>query len=199
MTEPSAAIEHLLSVLSRMGPKNHPDYKKVIPHCRRRVAESAECLYRPGESASEVYFVHAGLVRVFNTTDSGEKEFNKSFITEGQFVGALWSPLRLEASPYYIEAMETSELLAIPRSSLDVLYQSSIVWANIGRVYMEHLAITKEQREAQLLTGTAEQRYLRFLQQYPHLVGRVPLYHVASYLGVTDVALSRIRRRLNLG
>ena len=199
MMEPSAAIDHLLSVLSRMGPENHPDYKKVIPHCRRLDAESTECLYRPGQSASEVYFVHSGLVRVFNTTDSGEKEFNKSFVIEGQFVGALSSPLRVESSPYYIETMEPCELLVIPRSSLEALYQCSIVWANIGRIYMEHLAITKEQREAQLLTGSAEQRYLRFLEQYPNLVGRVPLYHIASYLGVTDVALSRIRRRLNPG
>lgn len=191
------AHTHLLDVLNKLGQADHADHQLVLAHCRLQSFDSGRHLYRPGQAAKDVYFVHSGLVRVFNVTDSGHKEFNKSFVSEGQFVGPLVSPLRTQASPYHIQTLEHCEVLVIARAALDELYQRSIVWANIGRLYMEHLAITKEQREAQLLTGTAEQRYVRFLRESPQLIDRVPLYHIASYLGVTDVALSRIRRRLN--
>jgi CRP-like cAMP-binding protein len=61
---------------------------------------------------------------------------------------------------------------------------------------MEGVAIRKERREGEFLLDSAEQRYQRLLTEQPELAERLPLYHLASYLGVTDVALSRIRRRL---
>jgi hypothetical protein len=61
---------------------------------------------------------------------------------------------------------------------------------------MEALAVKKTSREAGFLLDSAEQRYKSFLEQEPELVRRLPLYHIASFLGITDVALSRIRRRI---
>ena len=61
---------------------------------------------------------------------------------------------------------------------------------------MESLALRKTHREATFLLDPAEQRYRQLLREEPALCERLPLYHVASYLGITDVALSRIRRRI---
>lgn len=197
MKELDSAVTRLISTLGKLGPPEHPDYALVKPHCRLIAFEPGALLHDPQQPAESVYFIYQGLVRVFNINESGDKEFNKSFVVEGQFIAALISPLHAEPSPYYVQALEPVLAIAINRIALDRLYQKSIVWANVGRVYMEHLAIRKEQREAQLLIGSAEQRYKRFVAESPELIGRVHYYHIASYLGITDVALSRIRRRLN--
>lgn len=56
--------------------------------------------------------------------------------------------------------------------------------------------ISKEKRERELPMLSAEERYRQFLAQYKHLENRIPQYHIASYLGITPVTLSRIRRKL---
>ena len=63
---------------------------------------------------------------------------------------------------------------------------------------LEQLAIKKERREADFLLMSATERYEKFLQEYAHIVDSIPNYHIASYLGITEVGLSRIRRQLKL-
>ena len=86
--------------------------------------------------------------------------------------------------------------LSIPVAGLNALYRESLAWANFGRMYMETIAVRKAKREAAFLLDSAERRYLDFLQESPELAERLPLYHIASFLGITDVALSRIRKRI---
>ncbi len=63
---------------------------------------------------------------------------------------------------------------------------------------LEQLAIKKERREADFLLLSATERYQKFLQDYAYIVNSIANYHIASYLGITEVALSRIRSRLKL-
>jgi CRP-like cAMP-binding protein len=150
---------------------------------------------KAGDVAEQVFFICRGLVRFYYLTVDG-KEHNKSFATEGQFAGSILSSTRREPSRFFIQALEPVAALAISTDALEHLYVQSAVWANIGRKYMEGVAIRKERREGEFLLDSAEERYRRLLTEQPQLAERLPLYHLASYLGVTDVALSRIRRRL---
>jgi len=79
---------------------------------------------------------------------------------------------------------------------LQELYDRHPVWERIGRIKAERLAIQKEFREKEFLLDTAETRYRRFLKEFPDLTDRIPQYYIASYLGITDVALSRIRKKM---
>lgn len=116
MTGMDAAQDHLQEVLRMLAsglrlpfmeephgteePQGREELRRIMRACRWQRLPPEHVLYRPGQTALEVYFVHQGLIRVFNMTESGDREFNKSFVTEGQFVGALVSPLRAQASPY---------------------------------------------------------------------------------------------------
>ena len=190
------SFEKMVDTLNLYGADNHEDIKLVFPFCQVMTFSPGDLLHVGNQEAKYVYFLSEGLVRVFSCTKNGN-EFNKSFAQEGQFIAAIQSPIGATPSIYSIQALEEVVAIAINKKDLDKLYYRSLLWANIGRLYMETLAVRKEKREAQFLLDSAEDRYLQFVEDHPGLADRLPLYHIASYLGITDVALSRIRKRLS--
>jgi CRP-like cAMP-binding protein len=188
-------LDHLRKALSAYGVDSEPEFGKVTKYCRHVVFGQGEYLHEPGQVASDVFFLCNGMVRFFYLTEDG-KEHNKSFAVENQFAGAAQNINHPVSARYFIQAMEPVTALAISLKGLEALYTGSLAWANLGRLYMESLVVKKVNRESEFLLDSAEQRYLRLLAEQPRLAERLPLYHIASYLGITDVALSRIRRRL---
>jgi len=96
----------------------------------------------------------------------------------------------------HIQAMEDSELLIGDYDRMKKLYARNAGWQELGRRIAENFYVGKERREYELLQLSASERYLMFDQEYPGLARRIPQYYVASYLGITPVALSRIVSRL---
>ncbi len=84
----------------------------------------------------------------------------------------------------------------IDYESLQVGYSLSAHHQKKGRKVAEQLYIKGSQRTFSLITKTAEERYLEFIEEYPNLLQRIPLKYLASYLGVTPVSLSRIRNKV---
>jgi CRP-like cAMP-binding protein len=95
-----------------------------------------------------------------------------------------------------IQALEDTETLCLPFEVSDALVARHPAWERLRRLAMERLFLEKEQREKDFLTLDATARYQAFLEREPGLASRVALHHVASYLGMTPVALSRIRRKM---
>ncbi len=151
-------------------------------------------LLRAGEASEWLAFVNAGLVRFFYTTSDG-REFNKSFSRENDFAGAYSAWLTGEPARFSIQALEPCRLLRARLDDIAALFDQHPCWQKLGRLLVEQLYVKKEQREAEFLLDDATSRYRRFGEQYPGLEARLPQYHVASYLGITPVALSRIRGR----
>lgn len=185
-------------VLAGFGIKDKNSRAQVLPLCTPRIFNQGAMLHRAGDRAQSVYFICSGLVRFYYISEDG-KEHNKSFSRERQFAGAIQATVAPEPSRFHVQALEPTRTLAISLSGLQQLYEQSLPWANLGRLYMETLAVRKTNREAGFLLDSAETRYREFLQVEPELCQRLPLYHIASYLGITDVALSRIRRRIKAG
>lgn len=185
----------LYRTLSELLPDGEEELVRVDEYCTVHTFEARAHLHEAGEVVRNAYFICAGLVRFYYVTQDG-REHNKSFAAEGQFAGALQSSGRPEPVRYFIQALEPTRTLTISLEGLDHLYAHSLVWANVGRLLMESLAVRKARREGAFLLDSAEERYRCFMEEQPALAQRLPLYHIASYLGVTDVGLSRIRRRL---
>jgi CRP-like cAMP-binding protein len=160
--------------------------------------EKNEYLVRAGEISDSFYFIVKGLVRFFYSTEEG-KEFNKNFIMENGFAGSFHSLVLGGACGYFIQALEKTNTIALPNRLLRELYERHPCWERLGRRNAENLALLKEAREKEFLLDSLETRYRRFLVEFPGLEDRISQYHIASFLGVTDVALSRIRRKINPG
>ncbi|OUS26182.1 hypothetical protein A9Q99_19595 [Gammaproteobacteria bacterium 45_16_T64] len=190
------AVTLLCTTLREYWGENNTDFDLIFPHCNLVEFQPKTYLHDADAVATDIFFICKGLVRIFYITEDG-KEYNKTFGEEGAMLGAIQSAVKAEPSRYHIQALEPVIALSIPIEQLNRLYAESLVWANIGRKAMESLAVRKEKREAQFLLDSAESRYRQFLEDSPQLIARLPLYHIASYLGITDVALSRLRRKIH--
>ena len=194
MKNPNGLEQFKHSVEKRVSiPEEEWDY--VIPHLSERTFEKNDYLVRAGDVVHNFYFIVTGLVRFFYGTEDG-KEFNKHFAMENGFAGSFHSLVLQVPCGFFIQALEKTETILLPNRLLNECYDRHACWERLGRKNAEALLLIKEAREKELLLDSLEVRYRRFLKEFPGLADRIPQYHIASYLGVTDVALSRIRKKI---
>lgn len=166
---------------------------KTLP---RREYVAGQSLLAIGQAVERVWFVVGGLVRVTHLSAQGV-ERNAAFHAEGSWVG--WgTPPFVTTSPVDIVALESTQVLELGYADLrQWQVELPLVQEMLSDAIRAVLA-RSSQREAELLLLDAEARYRVFLEQRGELAARIPLHHVASYLGITNVALSRIRARMGL-
>lgn len=151
-------------------------------------------LLRANKVESGIYFIRKGIVRAYAYQNDNEITF--WFGSEGQAVISMRS--YVEGLPGYedIELLEDCELLELKMSDLKSLFQTDIHIANWGRRFAERELIRTEERLISRQFRTAQERYAALIETNPDLLKRVQLGYIASYLGITQVSLSRIRAKV---
>lgn len=198
MTSPpqtDRGFDALRSVVSNWVNLSPGQWDRFASVFRPRSYQAGSEVLRVGATEQSVYFVCSGLLRVYYLSNDG-KESNKAFVPEGVLGGPLVASILGLPSYYGIEALEAAELLLAPVGAFTALYDEDPAFDRIGRKLLEQSLVRKEIRERSFLEQTATERYLDFQTRYPDLAQRIPQYHVASYLGISDVSLSRIRGAL---
>lgn len=152
-------------------------------------------LIQVGEHARDIAFVTEGVLREYFITEEG-KEFNKAFVGAGTLTGSLYDLLSGLPSTASIQALTPVRMYRAPFQSFRALFDIHPCCERFGRLFAERLFIKKAKREYELMCLDATARYRLLLQQFPELENLVAQYHIASYLGITPVALSRIRKEL---
>lgn len=190
--------QSLYNQLQRMTFIPNEEWAAFQAIATRKVIKKNSHFARQGELSDSIAFCVKGLLRLYYTTPTGD-EFNKSFCCSGDFAASYRALLTSSASYFSIEALTDSELIVISYEHFQRLYTRHSCWERIGRLLIEQLYMKKEQREYELLMLSAEERYRLFLEKHSSNKKHIPQYHIASYLGITPVALSRIRRKINLG
>ncbi|MFD0674720.1 Crp/Fnr family transcriptional regulator [Cohnella sp. GCM10027633] len=195
MTNLREETELLLSIFDRLVeiPPAEREYFRTLVDRRSVPAQSH--FARAGEPTADIGFCLSGLFRLYYTTPDGT-DYNKNFCGQNEFVASYSSLLMGEPSYFSIQALMDSELLVVRFRDFEALFDRHACWGKLGRLIAQHMFVSKERRERELLMLSAEERYRQFLGRYKHLENKVPQYHIASYLGITPVALSRIRGRL---
>jgi len=159
--------------------------------------DKGDLLIEQGTPATTLFFLSSGLLRYVSYSEEG-KEFSKFFLGAPGLAGSTRSMLTKQPSYFSIEVLEPAICLCFNWDDfyLKMRYNEGFLEAYLGM--LEGMFLIKEEREASFVLANAEQRYLNFIAKNPHLLGRVPLQYIASYIGITPVALSRIRRKLNI-
>jgi len=152
------------------------------------------CFVRAGDRPDRLAFIVSGLFRVYFVTEGGD-ERTLVFRDAGRIISGLSPFLGAKESWFSIESLEKAELLCI-RLNGQIWEGQSECWKTVYAKYMEMLFVEKENREREFLADDATSRYASFRSRYPSLERRVPQHIIASYLGITPVALSRIRKNL---
>ncbi|KUJ62964.1 cyclic nucleotide-binding protein [Flavobacteriaceae bacterium CRH] len=148
-----------------------------------------------GKIAQQVGFVLDGVVRVCYYDNKGE-EITKYFIDENNLVVDLESFDNEIPSSAYVQAITDCKILVFPKKEWTSLFNIIVGWEAIVYKLVSHALRQKVERRSPLVTEDAKERYLKFLEIYPNIVNRVPLSFVASYLGITQSSLSRIRKNI---
>lgn len=139
-------------------------------------------------------FVSEGLFRYLYIDSSGN-EYTKNFIPENNFLLAYSAMILNEPSKMFIEALEDATIYDIDYSDWLALKNDHPCWNLFLIKLLEKAFIIKENRERELLLLDAEHRYKIFKKEFPTLETRVKQHLIASYLGISPVSLSRIRKK----
>ncbi len=153
-----------------------------------------EHLEEPGCEKSTIFLIVSGLLRYYYLGDDG-KEWNKAFVSTGMMSTSFTKGFLTRSSPYGIQALEDTTVLVADYSSFEALYDRYHGIERMGRKILENILIFKMNRERSFLTDDAEERYKEFSSDYPDIMGRIPQYQIASYLGITEASLSRILKK----
>ncbi|WP_292010586.1 Crp/Fnr family transcriptional regulator [Chryseobacterium sp.] len=173
-----------------------PENSKIS--LKRHITEvnfsKSHCLMEAHKIIPYIYFIKKGIVRAYSSTEDNDITF--WFGSEGEAVISMKSYVEDQPGYENIELLEDSHLYKLETEKLRELFDQDIHIANWGRKFAEKELIKTEELFISRQFKTALERYQDILTQKPDLIRRVQLGHIASYLGITQVSLSRIRAEI---
>lgn len=165
------------------------------PFVSNKTVSRNDILFRAGAVFKEMYYVSKG--GCFMYTLEGGREVVSQFFFEGELMCDHFSFLTKRASNQFVRALEDTELECLSFDDIQSLYDKVPGLDRIGRILTERICIRLMINMMSYKNDSPEVRYRKLLIQRPALFQRVPQYLIASYLSLTPVGLSKIRKRLS--
>src|SRR4051812_46112367 len=156
-----------------------------------------QMLLRAGEICRFEGFVTKGIFRVYHI-DKNAAEQILYFAIENWWITDIDSFTNETPSQLFIEALEDSEVLLISKKDKEFAYSNMPEIEKLFRVMTQKTHVALQRRMIDNLSKTAESRYIEFSEKYPQLIQRLSNIQVAAYLGITNVFLSNIRKKIAL-
>ena len=167
----------------------------LMLHCKQQQIYKGDFLLRQGEKCKHSFFVESGLLKQYSIDEKG-KEHIIQFAPEKWFISDRESVYFDNPSNYFIQAIEDTKVFVLDELFFQELSLSHPNFLDYNNRLLHNHIRHLQKRITQLLSATAEQRYLDFIQVYPDISLRVPQTMIASYLGITPESLSRVRKEL---
>ncbi|MFC0185409.1 cAMP-binding domain of CRP or a regulatory subunit of cAMP-dependent protein kinases [Pseudarcicella hirudinis] len=186
---------NLISILNNIAPLSTEVQQEIIGLFKKECLPRHHLLHRNGDLCNKLYFVEKGLLRIFYYNDLG-KDITYRFQEENQFHTVIDSYFQQKPSLYNVEALEDSILYSMPLSELDKLREKHLSLQKVYIFVLQHFLLENSERITALQFHSAQERYNTLMEKQPLIIQRAPLGHIASYLGITQETLSRIRSRI---
>jgi CRP/FNR family transcriptional regulator len=190
-----SAFQQFKDWLKQVSFLTESDCALFEPCLETRQVKGKQHLLTEGKICGEIGFINSGCFRTYYLSDG--KEINTQFVFENEFVVDYDSFIQQKPSRYFIQALEDAEIVVFRLDALQNAYNQSQNWERFGRIMAEQSYKLTTERVESFLFLNGEQRYLDLLQHHPHILDRVPLYHIASYLGLERESLSRLRKKIS--
>ena len=190
-------VNQLVRVFSERVSLTQDDWDKLLAEMTFEVYQPKDFIFSFNDKPNKIYFVIEGIGRYFYIDQDG-KERNKSLVRTGGAFASISTLVENSPSPFYTQAITQCRVAAIEYNTLVTLAQASPNIMTFLLQLFERLVLKKEKREASFLLMSARERYQIFLREFEGESHLIPLRHVAMYLGITDVSLSRIRKEMGL-
>jgi len=162
---------------------------------KHKTAQKGELFLREGQRCQHLYFVLSGFVRVYYFDLKGN-EITHWFCAKDAAITSPFSYVKHEPNILCFEALEDTELLLLSANQMERLIGLRPEFGESLRKMNSEFAMVLSRRIMSIHTQTAEDRYLRLMKEHPMLFQKAKLSHIASFLGITQQSLSRIRKNL---
>lgn len=192
------SIEDTLATFLHSVSSSHRIEKEIVNELRQLV-KILECpigleLLKAGQYCKYIFIVQKGFVRRY-TIDNG-KDITLEFAKENEMITSAYSIITRRPSMDYIEVIEDSILLRLRAEQLNKLYKVSKNSLVIGKSLRDNYLLQQEKRIQSLQVSSAKERYQNLIEKQPHIIQRASLGQTASYLGIAQETLSRVRKKI---
>jgi CRP-like cAMP-binding protein len=184
-------VQELLKHIRTIFPISSVGESALVQICKEVKFVKGKNIQEIGQTCKTIYFVKHGVARIYYFKDA--TDITESFEFERAFIARAESLFTGKPSKKAIQAIEDTELIAIDSNKLFKLFDSHPDLERLFRKIIETAYVNTVNRIESLQFNTAEERYAFLLKESPDILRRIPLKYVASYLGITQVSLSRIR------
>ncbi|MCU7550986.1 Crp/Fnr family transcriptional regulator [Chitinophagaceae bacterium LB-8] len=189
-------MDYLKSTINKISFLNDEEWSLLSGFIQTKTLSKNEYLLKEGQYCDSIAYINSGVLIYFKFFENG-KEITIDFAFDGDWVTDNLSRLKNEPSSINIKAIENTEVFMIKQKDIQYLFERIPQLERLGRILMEQAFIKIAQHSIDLQVLSAKERYKKMLQNYPVVFQKVPLYHIANYLGVAPKSLSRIRNELS--
>lgn len=188
-------MEILRSYFNEIIDVSQQDFQNIMALTQVQEIKKEEVFLKEGERASQEIFVAKGVVRAFIVDEEGNEK-STAFFQAPAFISMTTLRSKKGLSSCNYQALCNATILAFQSKSLYALLSASQQLNILGKVVKEKEMARLSDRDGCLLQVKAKDKYLKFLACYPNIEGVIAQRHIASYLGITPVSLSRLKKEL---
>lgn len=187
-------MKELIQYILQFGDLNKQQIDLVLSKAKEIKLQKDEYFSEAGKIPRQVAFIIEGVIRGCYYNNKGE-EITRCFVSENSLVVDYVNFEANTVSSEYLQACTDCRLIVFSKQNWDELSKIIVNWDNIKNK-MVQICMYQKSRKGPVISQSATTRYLDFLENYPSLINRIPLTYIASYLGVTQQSLSRIRKNI---
>jgi CRP-like cAMP-binding protein len=188
-------IEVFTTYLQEKGSYTVEELEKVVAAVVIKKVRKRQYLTQEGDVAKNHTFVTKGCLRTYSVDEKGVEHI-LNFAIENWWIGDRESIQTGQPSIYNIDAIEDSEVALISKDKFDHLCSEVPAFNNMINAILQKSFLAAQSRIHTFISLSAEEKYVSFLEKFPHLSTRVPQSMIASYLGITAETLSRVRKQI---
>jgi hypothetical protein len=186
-------MEKIIQVIKQMITVSEDELNDFLSQAITKTFKRQEIISRPNYIPNEIFFINKGLIRVLITDNDGV-EHTIHFALENQFIADYSNFIQTQPSIYSLQTLEETEVVILPRTTIEWGYKNLTEGQKMGRLIAEYYFIYQDDRIKNLYVRTPKQRYDSITDVFPNIHNRVPQHMIASYLGITPIHLSRLKK-----
>ena len=187
-------MEQIKEVMRQMINVSEVELNDFLSGASIKTFKRQEVISQPNAIPNEIFFINKGIVRVL-ISDSEGTEHTIHFALENQFIADYSTFIQKKPSMYTLQTLEETQVVVLPRATIEWGYNNLKEGEKMGRLVAEYYYIYQDDRIKNNYVRTPKQRYDSISEVFPNIHNRVPQHMIASYLGISPIHLSRLKKK----
>jgi CRP-like cAMP-binding protein len=189
-------MKEFINYILQFGNLNQQQIELISKKANELALHKDEYYWEAGKAVKQIGFIYEGVLRVYYYTNKGD-ENTRYFVDENHLILDGLTAATNYIPSEYLQAVTDCKLIIFSKKDWKEISDTVIGWDSIIQKIITKNHVEKLERRSPLVSQDATTRYLEFMEAFPMLANRIPLSFIASYLGITQQSLSRIRKNIH--